>query len=58
MQRIAPFAGILFVALFIIGVILPGDVPCCEDPDSEVVAFYEDSGNQTQDDRDGVRNDR
>jgi hypothetical protein len=46
LQRIAPFAGLLFVVLFVAGLVLPGDVPCCEDPDSDIVSWYEDSGNR------------
>jgi hypothetical protein len=47
-QRLAPWAGFLFVILFIAGVLLGTDTPSADQADSEVVAYYEDSGNQTK----------
>ena len=48
LQRIAPWAGFLFVVLFVVGFLLPGEVPGGTDPDADVVSFYEDSGNRIQ----------
>lgn len=45
--RIAGIAAILFAILFVAGNLLTGDTPSGDDPDSDFVDFYEDSGNQT-----------
>ena len=46
LQRLAPWAGILFIVLFIVAFFVGGEIPGGDDPDSEIVAFYEDSSNQ------------
>jgi hypothetical protein len=46
LARWSPLAGPLFVVFFLVGVLLPGGIPGNGEPDSEIVAFYADGGNQ------------
>jgi hypothetical protein len=46
--RWAPIAGLLWVALVIVSVILTGDSPGTDDPVSEFVSYFGDDGNQTK----------
>jgi hypothetical protein len=47
-QRVAPWAGFLFVIVFVIGTALGTDTPMPDEEDSEIITYYEDSGNQTK----------
>lgn len=45
-SRLAGIAAIVFAVLFVAALLVPGETPSGDDPDSEFVAYYEDSGNQ------------
>lgn len=45
-SRLAGVAAILFAVLFVVAVFAPGDAPQGDDPDADVVQYYQDSGNQ------------
>jgi hypothetical protein len=45
-SRLAGIAAIVFAVLFVGALMLPGETPAGEDPDDEVVDYYEDSANQ------------
>jgi hypothetical protein len=46
--RWAPIAGLVWVALVIVSVILTSDTPSSDDPVSEFVSYFGDSDNQTK----------
>jgi hypothetical protein len=46
--RWVPLSGIAYVALFVVGLVLTSDSPQASDSDSEIVAYYTDSGNRNQ----------
>jgi hypothetical protein len=45
-SRLAGIAAIVFAVLFVAAVLVPGETPAGDDPDDEIVEYYEDSGNQ------------
>jgi hypothetical protein len=45
-SRMAGVAVLVFAVLLVAGILAPGETPAADDPDEEIVEFYEDSGNQ------------
>jgi hypothetical protein len=47
-NRWIPASGIGYVVLFIVGIILTSDSPQASDSDTEILSYYGDSGNRSQ----------